>query len=206
MAKWISPLLSDIRNQVAKSAVFSRWKGRSYFRSYVVPANPKTNPQKAVRAVFTELVKRMQTIMGTAAWKTAWNKRALEWLISGFNCYVMFGRKSQISCSPTSGTAPLDVTITYTCGIPLAEAKCYSFETGAEAWADITPTAGLEAGDDKTFLHSFTTAGEYDIYLATDNLDIEGEPPPDKPYAVTKWKPDKANGVAVVCHVSVTSA
>jgi len=194
VAKWTSVLLSDIRNQVGKSAVFSRWKGRGYFRSYVVPANPKTDKQKAVRAVFAELVDCYQTIMGTAIWKTAWNARALEYLISGFNAFMKFGRKSQISISPTTGPSDTEVTVTYTCGIPLAEAVLYLHNETTDLWSDETPAAGLEAGIGKTALVivSGATDDKIAFYLGTSAVLAEGdeEGTAYKYQGVTCWKPD----------------
>lgn len=209
MAKWTSPLLSDIRNQVAKSSVFSRWKGRNYFRSYVVPANPKTQPQNAIRAVFAELVGLYQTIMGTAIWKTAWNARALEYLISGFNIFVKFGRKSQISISPTTGPTDTEVTATYTCGIPLAEAVLYLHNETTDVWSDETPTAGLEAGEDKTALVTVSGATDDKIafYLGTSAVLAEGDEAGTayKYQGVTCWKPDKPNGVAIKALFTITA-
>lgn len=49
MAKWKSPLFSDIRNKLGENVVFSMWKGRPYMRSYVTPANPNSLKQAANR-------------------------------------------------------------------------------------------------------------------------------------------------------------
>lgn len=88
MAKWKSPLFSDIRNKLGENVIFSMWKGRPYMRSYVIPANPKTNAQKGHRAVMTQAMAAGQVIFATEAHKTQWNLRALPELISGFNMYI----------------------------------------------------------------------------------------------------------------------
>lgn len=200
MPKWVSPIFSDIRNAIGENVVFSQWKGRPYFRTYVKPAQPRTNPQKAHRAVFEKLMKRAQQIMADSNVKAAWAKRALEYLITAFNVFMKFGRASWIKVTPTSGTAPVTVTIEYKCGIPLSEARVYLFD-GA-SWSDITPSEGLsESG---SFTHELSSAGTYEFYLATNAVLKEGDTSPQAYQAVTKWYPDETNGVAgeAKCEVS----
>jgi hypothetical protein len=56
MAKVTGPLLSlGGAGQIAKSQVYSRWKGRPYVRRYVIPANPQSTEQTATRTVFAFL-------------------------------------------------------------------------------------------------------------------------------------------------------
>jgi hypothetical protein len=195
MPKWKSALFSDIRNAIGDNVVFTIWKGRPYFRSYVVPANPNTDKQKANRAVLTELVKRYQSLYADDDVKAEWNIEALPYLVSGFNIFVKWGRLSDIKVSPTSGSAPLDVTITYKCGIPLAKARLYQL-TGS-TWTDITPEAGLLA--EGTVLVEDLSAGTYFFFLA--DVDVLKELDEDEqPYqAITKWSVDEENGVAVEC-------
>ncbi|MDP2105881.1 MAG: hypothetical protein Q8J76_07790, partial [Desulfobulbaceae bacterium] len=89
--KWKSPFLSDLRNKLGESIVGSMWKGRPYFRSYVVPSNPKTNGQKAHRDVMTKAVANWQVIVTGvqgALNETEWNRVALPDAISGFNKFT----------------------------------------------------------------------------------------------------------------------
>ncbi len=59
MSKTIAPLLSfGAAGQLARTAVYSSWKGIPYVRRYVVPANPRTTRQVVVRNLF----KRLQTM------------------------------------------------------------------------------------------------------------------------------------------------
>jgi len=192
MAKWSSPIFTDIRNKVADSVVFSRWKGRGYFRSWVKPANPKTNAQKAHRAVLNNLVKRYQDITGTTGVKAAWNERALEYLISGYNLFVKFGRKSYVKASPGSSSGEIDVT--YLCGIPLAEARLFTFNSD-EGWSDDTPADGLQAGE-QTVTLTKTSGKTYEVFLATNAVLKEGDSTPQAYQAVTKWYPNTTNGTA----------
>jgi len=63
MAKPTAPLLSfDASGTLAKTMVFSRWRGIPYVRRYVIPANPKTAGQSLTRNTFTML---------TELWKVA---------------------------------------------------------------------------------------------------------------------------------------
>lgn len=188
-----------MRNAIGQNVVFSSWKGRPYMRSWVKPANPKTNKQKAHRAVMTELVKRYQSLMADADVKAEWNVEALPYVISGFNIFVKWGRLSKISVSPESGSAPLDVTITYTCGIPLAKATLLQFDQ--TTWTKIKDKGELESGEDKIVDVTGLAAGTYNFFLADDDVLKSGDTAPMAYQAITKWKPDTVNGVAKECKV-----
>lgn len=56
MAKTTAPLLSfGASGQIAKSLVASKWKGRTYMRRHVVPANPNTTGQQDTRGMWAWL-------------------------------------------------------------------------------------------------------------------------------------------------------
>lgn len=56
MAKVTGPILSlGARGQIAKAVVFGVWKGVSYARQHVVPANPDTVGQQSTRNAFSGL-------------------------------------------------------------------------------------------------------------------------------------------------------
>lgn len=51
-----APLLSfGASGQIAKTQVYSTWKGQPYVRRYVIPANPRSTEQTSTRNVFTWL-------------------------------------------------------------------------------------------------------------------------------------------------------
>lgn len=53
MAITTAPLLSfSARGSIAKTAVYSRWKGIPYVRQHVIPANPNTTAQQETRNTF----------------------------------------------------------------------------------------------------------------------------------------------------------
>lgn len=205
MAKWISPVFTDIRNQVGKSVVFSIWKGRGYFRQYVIPANPRTAKQQAHREVFKLLVKRWQEIATSDAIVGAWNTAAQEKLISGYNLFMSEGRKSRISCpSEASGSGSVIVTVTYTLGLPAAVARIYMYD--GTNFVDVTPPEGLSPDPNSTIDVEITASGTYEFYIADSRVLVEGDTPPKAYQAITKWEPDETNGVAreAVCSVTVS--
>lgn len=87
MARTVAPLLSfDAGGQIAKTQVYSRWKGRPYVRRYVVPANPNSAEQQKTRNSFKWLMD---------AWKywpagalDAWNLYAASLQITNRNAFA----------------------------------------------------------------------------------------------------------------------
>lgn len=56
MSRITAPLLSfGASGAIAKTQVYSTWKGRPYVRRYVIPANPDTVEQQSTRNVFAWL-------------------------------------------------------------------------------------------------------------------------------------------------------
>jgi len=192
--KWKSVLFSDLANKLGDQIVGAKWKGRGYFRSYVIPANPRTNKQKAHRAVLKELVAlAKQNVLGDAEKQAIWNEEALPYAISGYNLFVKWGRLSKISV-PETGSAGNDVTITYTCGIPIAKAGILRFD--GTSWSIVADKGELESGEGKTFTDPSVGAGTYYYFLADLDILKEGDSAPQDYQAITKWQPDEANGVA----------
>lgn len=119
MAKVTGPILSlRASGQIAKSQVYASWKGIAYARQHVIPANPNSTNQQAVRGVFgsmQDLWKRMGTI-AQAPWtsfatgKPLTNRNAL----TSKNVAAMNGKtdRSLFVGSPGSGggVAPTAVT------------------------------------------------------------------------------------------------
>ena len=204
MPKWKSPIFSDIRNAIGDNVVFSMWKGRPYFRSYVIPANPRTKAQQANRDVLKKLVKRWQEIIDTDAKKGAWNKKALEQLISGYNLFIKEGRKSEIEAEITSAWdgSSATITITYTLGFAATSARIYRRNPDGTL-TDITPAEGLSATPNSTLDDTVTSTGDYEYYIADGDILVEGDTAPQEYQAITKWKPDEANGVAKEAKVTV---
>ncbi len=95
MAKVTSPLFSfDARGQVGKAIVFSYWKGINYVRQFVIPANPQSADQVAVRDLITDasVAWKLGSTVGAvninSAYKLAYTTAAAGNAYSGFNLYI----------------------------------------------------------------------------------------------------------------------
>lgn len=87
MAKTTAPLLSfGGSGQIAKTMVYSTWKGVPYVRRHVVPANPQTTAQQATRTLFAQL--REMWKIAPSLVTDAWNAFAQGRPFTGMNKYV----------------------------------------------------------------------------------------------------------------------
>lgn len=90
MAKVQGPGISlAASGKLAYTIVYANWKGIAYIRQWVVPFNPKTALQVAVRDKFASYVELWQ-LTCDAACKAAWNDRikVLGYKFSGFNFFI----------------------------------------------------------------------------------------------------------------------
>jgi hypothetical protein len=86
MSKVTGPLLSiGASGTIAKTQVYSKWRGQAYVRQHVIPANPKTADQMAVRNVF-RFAQAIWTFMGALA-IAPWNLQATGQKYTGRNKY-----------------------------------------------------------------------------------------------------------------------
>jgi len=91
MVKVYGPLMSmDASGTLAKAITFSKWKGRNYVRSRVVPHNPKSGSQVGVRSMFKFLATQWDG--QTAPDKASWEDRAKQTIISPFNAFMAFNQ------------------------------------------------------------------------------------------------------------------
>ena len=68
MAKVTGPFMSiDASGTFADVLTASKWKGRSYMRQRVIPANPETSGQKAVRSILGTLAKACRAVLTSYA-------------------------------------------------------------------------------------------------------------------------------------------
>jgi len=87
MSKVTAPLLSfGASGSVAKTQVYSRWKGRAYVRRHVIPANPNSSEQQLTRNAFTWL---------SGVWKNSpalltapWDLYAQGQVLTGRNAFI----------------------------------------------------------------------------------------------------------------------
>lgn len=124
MVKVAAPALSlDASGTLADAMVFSKWKGRNYVRSRVIPANPRSGAQRGVRSMFKFLT---QFWAGLAAGtKADWEPRGDATAISPFNAYLSYNMfrwrnflcPSQLDPATETGTAPSAPTGVATAGV-----------------------------------------------------------------------------------------
>lgn len=72
MSRVTAPLLSfGASGQIAKTQVYSTWKGRPYVRRYSIPSNPQTSEQTETRSLFSWLnnVWKYMPASAVAAWQ-----------------------------------------------------------------------------------------------------------------------------------------
>ncbi len=196
MAKWKSPIFSDIRNKLGENVVFSMWKGRPYMRSFVVPANPNTLKQQAERDHMDKLVIMWQTnIKGTAAFKTAWNTEALPALISGFNRFVSYGRDVTLGTLDLSATT-ISIPVTQS-GIPGDRLAVMIYDLDTTTYKLPTSKRGVATYTEADFTAWVPAAGDK-IYIADTKVlqgaDIESTAALYK--ACNNWKVNPTTGVA----------
>ncbi len=87
MAIPTGPLLSfGASGSIAKTVVFSKWKGRPYVRRHVIPANPQTAEQDKTRNVFTfasNMWKSAPTLL-----RSPWDRFATGQVLTGRNAWI----------------------------------------------------------------------------------------------------------------------
>jgi len=101
MARVKGPLFSlEASGTVAKTIVYSKWKGRQYTRKHTIPYNPQSDKQVNCRTAVTLLVEHWQE--KDEATQTVWNTFAKFFQLSGFNSFVGRGQKEYVEQLTTS--------------------------------------------------------------------------------------------------------
>jgi len=89
MAKTTAPALSfGASGQIAKTMVYGTWKGRSYVRRHVVPANPQTSEQTLTRNAFSFLQSAYK--YGPALFTDPWEAYAKGAVMTARNAFSKF--------------------------------------------------------------------------------------------------------------------
>jgi hypothetical protein len=109
MAKTKGPLFSlDASGTIAKTIVYSRWKGRSYVRRHQIPYNPNTEKQINVRKAMSLLVALWQSKDDPV--KLLYETEGAKIQLSGFNYFVRRGMNEYVS-QITTDVEPLSVQV-----------------------------------------------------------------------------------------------
>jgi len=87
MATTKAPLFGlSASGSLAKSIVFSTWRGRTYVRRHAIPSNPKSNLQVGMRSVFKFVTQDFKTLSQVV--KDSWNSLAAPDNITQLNAQV----------------------------------------------------------------------------------------------------------------------
>jgi hypothetical protein len=81
----LNPFITSISGRIG-SIVFYRRQGKTCIRSYVIPRNPDTAAQKAVRRSFADAVKSWQVLRCEEKYKFI--RKAQKMQMSGYNLYI----------------------------------------------------------------------------------------------------------------------
>jgi len=91
MVKVAAPAMSlEASGSLGQAITFSRWKGRPYIRTRVVPKNPKSAAQTGMRAMLRWLSQAWAAL--TTANKATWANLAAATNISPFNSYTAYNQ------------------------------------------------------------------------------------------------------------------
>jgi len=91
MVKVSGPAFSlDASGTIGDTLVFSKWKGRNYIRSHVVPSNPRSGGQVGMRAMFKFLTQAWAGL--TDGNKATWEDRAAQLIASEFNAFLSYNQ------------------------------------------------------------------------------------------------------------------
>ena len=164
MAKVKGPLFSlDASGKVADSLVYMKWKGISDVRSYVIPANPKTEKQQTQRTKLKEAVDIWHSTAFNDLDFEAWDLYAsiMPTPMSGFNAFV----KSYIDAQ----VAGKNFTAIHGGTISNITSTSFTFTIKSDLAADVK----LYIGTSKTIL-GHEVAGTYNAGTKTWAFTVEG--------------------------------
>jgi len=89
VAKPTAPLLSfGASGQIGETLVYSKWRGRSYTRRYVIPSNPQTAEQSLTRDTFSWLQAVWK--IAPAAVQAPWTAYARGKVLTDRNAFTKF--------------------------------------------------------------------------------------------------------------------
>lgn len=184
MARTVAPLLSfEAGGQIAKTQVYSKWKGRPYVRRYTVPANPQTVDQTETRDTFRWLnaVWSFMPAITQLSWdayantsrftnRNGWIKQNLSGLRSEADLTNFLfspaanGGTPAAAMVPTPGAGSISVAVTapqLPTGWTIAQAIAAAMRNqDPQSGALYTVTAGFDATSPYTIVLSGLTASQ----------------------------------------------
>jgi hypothetical protein len=91
MATITGPLFGlDARGTIGSALTYSYWRGVNYVRSRVIPANPNSSLQQAIRSLITDATQAWKNEDSPidSAYKSAYDTAAEGQKYSGFNLFI----------------------------------------------------------------------------------------------------------------------
>jgi len=164
MAKVKGPLFSlEASGKIADSIVYLKWKGITDVRSYVIPANPRTEKQQSQRTKMTEAVDLWHSTAFNDLDFEAWDLFAsiMPTPMSGFNAFI----KSYIDAK----VAGKNFTPIYTGTISNVTSTGFTFTIKTDLSADVK----LYIGTSKTILGT-EVSGTYNTGTKTWTFTVTG--------------------------------
>lgn len=167
MVKLTAPCMSlGASGSIGGAMTFAAWKGRAYARQLVIPSNPQSALQVAMRAML-KFISQAWASVGTTP-QGSWATRAAASNISGFNAFVSanqmrwreFQAPSQTDPAAETGTQPvatldtavggvrhIDLTLTVTTandvwGVMIFRSPTGTFATSLSNCVAILPVSG----------------------------------------------------------------
>jgi hypothetical protein len=114
MARTTAPLFSlDASGTIAKSLVFSKWRGRQYVRRHAIPKNPQSPAQVGIRTALKFLTQSFKTNIDDIT--DAFTEIAANANVSILNAYVQYNmRRWRMGHGLTVTYPATDPTVTET--------------------------------------------------------------------------------------------
>jgi hypothetical protein len=187
-----------MRGKLGKSIVGSGWKGRNYFRSYVVPANPNTLQQQAQRNKNNKAMAEYQTeVSGIADAVTLYNALALARQIAGVNLFMKQALSTVIEATLNGDNVDVDYEVKH----DLSQVGLYACVDGATV-TELVAKGGLIAGESQ-YVHTSPAAGEWEYFIGYSDV-FAGLDGVDKDAVkCAHWKNNPATGDADPAIVTV---
>jgi hypothetical protein len=163
MAKVKSPLFGfGASGQLAKTLVYTSWKGLNTIRQHVIPANPDTTDQKTQRGYVRAAVLLWHTITWTIPDHTAWNRYASikSRPMSGYNAFTSDFIKAQLAALTFNAMYTLTV-VSAVAGQAVVSVLSAASLTSVKVRYGVSKTAMFE-GDDLVE----APAGTYTVTLS----------------------------------------
>ncbi|HPS57879.1 MAG TPA: hypothetical protein PK514_07210 [Spirochaetota bacterium] len=100
----LNPMFHNLRGSIGRIVHYNRY-GMQYCRIHVIPSNPRTECQQAVRATFADAVRSWQQLSPDE--KSVYNRKARYKPVKGYNLYISQFMKANMPAAvkkPDKGT------------------------------------------------------------------------------------------------------